>query len=110
MCGIIAYIGDKPALPILMEGLKRLEYRGYDSAGVALVDGKMRIEKCVGRIAQLEEHIAPLVLPGSLGMAHTRRATHGEPTTINAHPHTDCPGKPPVLPNGHIPTFQSPKR
>ncbi|HZM15326.1 MAG TPA: glutamine--fructose-6-phosphate transaminase (isomerizing) [Candidatus Krumholzibacteria bacterium] len=110
MCGIIAYIGDKPALPILMEGLKRLEYRGYDSAGVALVDGKLRIEKCVGRIAQLEEHVAPLVLPGSLGMAHTRWATHGEPTTINAHPHTDCTGKLAVIHNGIIENFESLKR
>ena len=110
MCGIIAYVGDKPALPILVEGLKRLEYRGYDSAGVAIIDGHLQIEKCVGRIAQLEEHIAKVSLPGSVGMAHTRWATHGEPTSTNAHPHVDCSGKLAVIHNGIIENYESIKR
>jgi glucosamine--fructose-6-phosphate aminotransferase (isomerizing) len=110
MCGIIAYIGEQPALPVLMEGLKRLEYRGYDSAGLALIDSRLQIEKCVGRIAQLEDHIAKLDLNGSVGIAHTRWATHGEPTTINAHPHVDCSGKVAVIHNGIIENFETLKR
>ena len=110
MCGIIGYIGAKPAVPILIEGLKRLEYRGYDSAGLALVGGGLRIEKSVGKIAQLEEHIGARHLEGSIGIAHTRWATHGEPNTINAHPHTDCKGKIAVIHNGIIENYASLKK
>ena len=90
MCGIVAYIGKKEARELLLEGLKRLEYRGYDSAGIAMVNGGVHVAKTIGRVAGLEE----LVLGddefrGSLGIAHTRWATHGEPSDVNAHPHSD---------------------
>src|SRR6267143_935964 len=91
MCGIVAYVGRKIAQPLLIEGLKRLEYRGYDSAGIAVIDnsGGMHIRRAVGRISVLEDSVAETPLPeASLGMAHTRWATHGAPTEINAHPHT----------------------
>lgn len=108
MCGIIAYVGKKNATPLLLEGLKRLEYRGYDSAGVALVhDGKLLIRRAVGRISVLEDSIhkgAPLP-EASLGMAHTRWATHGAPTEINAHPHTDNDGHIALVHNGIIENF-----
>lgn len=93
MCGIVAYIGRKPAVPILLEGLKRLEYRGYDSAGIAVLgQGGLSVVKALGRVRRLEsllEERPPLA--GSLGIAHTRWATHGEPSDRNAHPHTDGP-------------------
>ena len=94
MCGIVAYIGHKPALPLLLEGLKRLEYRGYDSAGVAVLDKeRIRIAKSVGRVRVLEDKIEKAgderAFPGTLGIAHTRWATHGEPSDRNAHPHSD---------------------
>jgi glucosamine--fructose-6-phosphate aminotransferase (isomerizing) len=110
MCGIIGYIGSKPAVPILMEGLKRLEYRGYDSAGIAVLDPELRIEKAVGKIAVLEEHIRDKQLNGSLGIAHTRWATHGEPNTINAHPHVDCSGRVAVIHNGIIENYATLKK
>ena len=90
MCGIIAYIGKKPAQPLLLEGLKRLEYRGYDSAGMAVINEKLQVIKSVGRVRVLEEKLAQHEdLHGTLGIAHTRWATHGEPSDCNAHPHTD---------------------
>jgi len=90
MCGIVAYIGHRQATPILLEGLKRLEYRGYDSAGVAVVDGGLTVAKVVGRVSVLEDRLASTAaLGGSLGVAHTRWATHGSVTEANAHPHTD---------------------
>ncbi|MEX2571179.1 MAG: glutamine--fructose-6-phosphate transaminase (isomerizing) [Gemmatimonadota bacterium] len=89
MCGIIGYIGDKQVTPLLIEGLKRLEYRGYDSAGVAVVmDGKIQVRKEAGKIAELEKHLEEKPAPGIYGIGHTRWATHGAPTTRNAHPHT----------------------
>jgi glucosamine--fructose-6-phosphate aminotransferase (isomerizing) len=92
MCGIVAYIGHKPAVPLLLEGLKRLEYRGYDSAGVALVNSDLQVLKSVGRVRVLEEMLESAEhLDGTLGIAHTRWATHGEPNDRNAHPHTDDP-------------------
>jgi glucosamine--fructose-6-phosphate aminotransferase (isomerizing) len=95
MCGIVAYIGHKPALPLLLEGLKRLEYRGYDSAGVAILNAKLKIAKSVGRVRVLEERIESTggdkSFPGTLGIGHTRWATHGEPSDRNAHPHSDDP-------------------
>ncbi len=90
MCGIIGYMGKMEALPILLEGLKRLEYRGYDSAGVAIINnGDLLLEKTEGKIAQLEKHLVGKPCPGTTGIAHTRWATHGEPNTTNAHPHMD---------------------
>lgn len=108
MCGIIGYIGKKEALPILIGSLKRLEYRGYDSAGVAIFDGKkINLEKEKGRILDLENKINPKKLVGSLGIAHTRWATHGKPSVINAHPHTDCLEKIVVVHNGIIENYKS---
>ncbi|MFG0329573.1 MAG: glutamine--fructose-6-phosphate transaminase (isomerizing) [Phycisphaerales bacterium] len=93
MCGIVAYIGSRAAVPILMEGLKRLEYRGYDSAGVAIINGGLTVEKSVGRVSVLESKVAEREdLDGTLGIAHTRWATHGEPSDRNAHPHCDDDG------------------
>jgi glucosamine--fructose-6-phosphate aminotransferase (isomerizing) len=90
MCGIVAYIGNKPACPILLEGLKRLEYRGYDSAGVAVMNHTLHIVKAVGRVRVLEEKLEKVgEIEGTLGMAHTRWATHGAVTEANAHPHRD---------------------
>ncbi len=110
MCGIIGYVGQNPALPILLEGLKRLEYRGYDSAGMAVLDGNVKVEKCVGKIAQFENHIENIPLHGSVGIAHTRWATHGEPTHINAHPHADCTGKIALIHNGIIENYAALKK
>ncbi len=90
MCGIVAYIGTRPAKPILLEGLKRLEYRGYDSAGMAVLNGKMSIARAVGRVSVLEDKLRHLRgFDGTVGIAHTRWATHGGVTESNAHPHTD---------------------
>jgi glucosamine--fructose-6-phosphate aminotransferase (isomerizing) len=106
MCGIVAYLGKKPAQPILIEGLKRLEYRGYDSAGVALLcDGGIRIKKTAGRISALEDILDKTRNDDCLGIAHTRWATHGEPNTINAHPHLDYTGKFAVVHNGIIENY-----
>jgi len=105
MCGIVGYIGQKQAYPILMEGLKRLEYRGYDSAGIALQqnhDGHLTVIKTKGRIAALEALTQGANLAGTLGIAHTRWATHGAPNDVNAHPHTDMSGKLAVVHNGII--------
>jgi len=106
MCGIVAYLGKKAAQPILVEGLKRLEYRGYDSAGVALLsDGTIIIQKTKGRIRALEEIIEPHSETDSIGIGHTRWATHGEPNTANAHPHADYTGKIAVVHNGIIENY-----
>ncbi|MBN2136266.1 MAG: glutamine--fructose-6-phosphate transaminase (isomerizing) [Sedimentisphaerales bacterium] len=106
MCGIVAYLGKKTAQPILIEGLKRLEYRGYDSAGVAvLANGTVRIQKTKGRISALEEILEPPQETENLGIGHTRWATHGEPNTTNAHPHLDYTGKIAVVHNGIIENY-----
>ncbi|MBI3084795.1 MAG: glutamine--fructose-6-phosphate transaminase (isomerizing) [candidate division NC10 bacterium] len=103
MCGIVGYIGEKRVVPILIEGLKRLEYRGYDSAGLAVVDqGRMVIHRSVGKIKELENALWGTSLGGTLGLGHTRWATHGRPTEENAHPHTDCTGDLVVVHNGII--------
>src|SRR5690606_34383096 len=104
MCGIVGYIGHKSAAPLLLEGLHRLEYRGYDSAGMAvLVDGKLETRKSAGKIAELEKLLRNGGQPlGTCGIAHTRWATHGAPTTVNAHPHVDCSGAFAVVHNGII--------
>jgi len=106
MCGIVAYLGRKAAQPILVEGLKRLEYRGYDSAGVALLaSGAIRVQKTEGRISALEEILDPPADTETIGIAHTRWATHGEPNTANAHPHLDYTGKIAVVHNGIIENY-----
>jgi glucosamine--fructose-6-phosphate aminotransferase (isomerizing) len=87
MCGIVGYIGSKEAYPILINGLKRLEYRGYDSAGVAILDGGIKLYKTKGKVADLEEFVKNKNISGTSGIAHTRWATHGEPNNVNAHPH-----------------------
>ncbi|MBN1425540.1 glutamine--fructose-6-phosphate transaminase (isomerizing) [Candidatus Fermentibacteria bacterium] len=103
MCGIVGYVGAQPAMPLLLSGLHRLEYRGYDSAGIAVVsDGALEVYKEVGNLSRLQEMLAGVDLPGRLGIGHTRWATHGEPTTHNAHPHTDCSGTIAVVHNGII--------
>lgn len=102
MCGIVGYIGRRDAVPILMEGLHRLEYRGYDSAGIVVVrSGELDLAKCKGRVRDLEK-ILPKRLRGSPGIAHTRWATHGEPSDRNAHPHCDAAGRIAVVHNGII--------
>ena len=102
MCGIVGYLGDKDVVPLLVRGLERLEYRGYDSSGVAIVDGGMTIVKSVGKIKHLKERLEGRSFGGRLGIAHTRWATHGEPSDANAHPHTDCKGRLAVVHNGVI--------
>ncbi|MDH4038481.1 MAG: glutamine--fructose-6-phosphate transaminase (isomerizing) [Candidatus Krumholzibacteria bacterium] len=111
MCGIIGYIGDNPAMPILLEGLKRLEYRGYDSAGVAMLENStLTVEKTKGKISELEGLVNGRKWKATVGMAHTRWATHGEPNTENAHPHTDCNGELAVVHNGIIENFTALKQ
>jgi glutamine---fructose-6-phosphate transaminase (isomerizing) len=103
MCGIVGYTGPRQAAPILIQGLKRLEYRGYDSAGLALIcDGKLLVEKAAGKISQLEAQIGQNMPSSLTGIAHTRWATHGAPNTRNAHPHTDCTNTVAVVHNGII--------
>jgi glucosamine--fructose-6-phosphate aminotransferase (isomerizing) len=103
MCGIVGYVGKKEAAPLVLEALKRLEYRGYDSAGIAAVyDGVLAVEKAAGKIAVLEQRLGGRPPKGRTAMAHTRWATHGEPTDANAHPHTDCGGTIAVIHNGII--------
>jgi glucosamine--fructose-6-phosphate aminotransferase (isomerizing) len=106
MCGIVGYVGEQPALDVVMQGLRRLEYRGYDSAGVAVLDnGELAVERRAGKLANLDAAIAGHELPGTLGIGHTRWATHGAPTDQNAHPHTDCSGALAIVHNGTIENF-----
>ena len=108
MCGIVAYLGKKTAQPILIEGLKRLEYRGYDSAGIGLLSkGNIKIQKYSGRISALEAVFDPPVANQTLGIGHTRWATHGKPSTRNAHPHLDYTGKIAVVHNGIIENYNT---
>jgi len=103
MCGIVGYIGPRPAADILLEGLKRLEYRGYDSAGLAVINGtRVRVKKSAGKIAALATLLASDKPAGTVGIGHTRWATHGAPTTPNAHPHTDGTGRIALIHNGII--------
>ncbi|MDT4920701.1 MAG: hypothetical protein QOI15_1603 [Pseudonocardiales bacterium] len=106
MCGIVGYVGDRPALDLVVEGLRRLEYRGYDSAGVAIIgDGRLQLAKKAGRIENLDKELAKTVFTGTTGMGHTRWATHGAPNDRNAHPHTDTTGRVAVIHNGIIENF-----
>ena len=111
MCGIICYVGKDKAEPILIEGLKRLEYRGYDSAGLAVQDGdQICCHRAKGKIIELEKKIGDTTIPGNTGIAHTRWATHGEPTEANAHPHSDNDGNVFVIHNGIIENYYSLKK
>lgn len=105
MCGIVGYIGQKNVFPILIQGLKRLEYRGYDSAGVAIYNDTLKVYKCKGRIADLEKFVDGKDIEGTIGMGHTRWATHGEPNDINAHPQTSMNGEFVVVHNGIIENY-----
>jgi glucosamine--fructose-6-phosphate aminotransferase (isomerizing) len=107
MCGIVGYIGPKKVVPVIIEGLRKLEYRGYDSAGIAVVpqDGKLDIRRAPGKLRNLEEVIAKSPIDGTYGIGHTRWATHGRPTEENAHPHRDCSGQIVVVHNGIIENY-----
>ncbi|MBN1338084.1 MAG: glutamine--fructose-6-phosphate transaminase (isomerizing) [Bacteroidales bacterium] len=105
MCGIVAYIGEKQALPILLKGLYRLEYRGYDSAGLAFLNPGLQLYKTKGKVADLETYIEGKNTSGTIGIAHTRWATHGEPNDINAHPHFSQSGKLAIIHNGIIENY-----
>ena len=112
MCGIMCYVGAKQATPILLDGLRRLEYRGYDSAGIAVVESAngLVIQKAVGKLSALEEQVKAAPPQGMLGIGHTRWATHGKPSANNAHPHTDCTGKVVVIHNGIIENYPTLKQ
>lgn len=111
MCGIIGYIGAKKVIPLLLDGLKKLEYRGYDSAGIAIVDGKkIRRQRAEGKISVLEQELKVTKIRGTYGIGHTRWATHGRPSEENAHPHQDCTGSLVVVHNGIIENYLTLKK
>ncbi len=110
MCGIVGYIGPRDAYPVLMKGLYRLEYRGYDSAGVALMDGNLKLYKTHGKVSDLENKIKNQDLSGTIGIAHTRWATHGEPNDVNAHPHFSHSRRLAIIHNGIIENYGSLKK
>ncbi|ABO48844.1 glutamine--fructose-6-phosphate transaminase [Desulforamulus reducens MI-1] len=106
MCGVVGYVGNKPATPIIVDGLKKLEYRGYDSSGVAVLDKDgLKVEKKMGRLAELEKALAGREVEATIGIGHTRWATHGRPSDVNAHPHTSNDGKIAVVHNGIIENY-----
>lgn len=106
MCGIVGYIGPNQAAPFLLDGLAKLEYRGYDSAGIAVYNGeKVQVQKSVGRLSNLQKKVEQEPLPGRIGIGHTRWATHGRPSDANSHPHTDCSGRFVVVHNGIIENY-----
>src|SRR5216110_728694 len=106
MCGIIGYIGSKDVVPVLIDGLRRLEYRGYDSAGIAVVNnGNITLRRSAGKLSQLEAVLDTNPVAGEYGVGHTRWATHGRPTDENAHPHRDCTGRVLVVHNGIIENY-----
>src|ERR1700741_3022538 len=105
MCGIVGYIGNKEAFPILIKGLKRLEYRGYDSAGIALLNGELSIYKKAGKVSELEKITTGEHLSANIGIGHTRWATHGEPNDSNAHPHLSQSGNLAIIHNGIIENY-----
>ncbi|MBI4442025.1 MAG: glutamine--fructose-6-phosphate transaminase (isomerizing) [Acidobacteria bacterium] len=112
MCGIVGYVGYRPVVPVLLEGLQRLEYRGYDSAGVAVCDGQgpIQVRRASGKLRNLEQAVRERPLEGTYGIGHTRWATHGRPTEENAHPHRDCTGKVVVVHNGIVENYMALKR
>ena len=107
MCGIVGYIGPKKVVPVIIEGLRKLEYRGYDSAGIEVVNGggKIEIRRAPGKLKNLEEVLRESPIEGTYGIGHTRWATHGRPTEENAHPHRDCTGQYVVVHNGIIENY-----
>ena len=108
MCGIVGYIGHRDAVPVIVEGLRRLEYRGYDSAGVAVLtpgEGRLDVRRASGKLCMLEEVLRERPLQGLYGIGHTRWATHGRPTEENAHPHRDCKGEIVVVHNGIVENY-----
>src|SRR5262245_18224436 len=121
MCGIIGYLGTRSSLPILVEGLRRMEYRGYDSTGIAVLNGpRVLVRKRAGKLSELDALLdqdlthgngdAASLMGGTAGLGHTRWATHGAPTDLNAHPHVDCTGSIAVIHNGIIENFDTLKR
>src|SRR6266853_6479718 len=112
MCGIVGYIGSRKAVPIILDGLRRLEYRGYDSAGIAVFNGDnhLSIRRASGKLRNLEEAIRINPVDGPYGIGHTRWATHGRPTEENAHPHRDCSGDIVVVHNGIVENYLALKR
>jgi len=110
MCGIVGYIGKRQAYSVIINGLKRLEYRGYDSAGVCVVDDKPYMYKCKGKVSDLEEHIGERPVVGTVGIGHTRWATHGEPNDVNAHPHISMNGHFIIIHNGIIENYTQLKK
>ena len=104
MCGIIGYIGARNAQDVVVKGLKRLEYRGYDSAGIAVIDDSLKVTKCKGKVAKLEAMLSK-TNEADIGIGHTRWATHGEPNDVNSHPHTSTNGKIAVVHNGIIENY-----
>ena len=110
MCGIVGYTGPREAYPIIITGLKRLEYRGYDSTGVALQNGGLKVYKKKGKVAELEEAIIGKDLHAHVGIGHTRWATHGEPSDLNAHPHQSSGGKLAMIHNGIIENYSQLKK
>lgn len=105
MCGIVGYIGHRQAYQVIINGLKRLEYRGYDSAGICILNGESQLFKCKGKVSDLEKHIGSNSVTGTIGMGHTRWATHGEPNDINAHPHVSMHGYFTIIHNGIIENY-----
>src|SRR6185437_10569214 len=112
MCGIVGYVGKKEVVPVLLDGLKRLEYRGYDSAGIAVAgnSGGLQVRRAEGKLRNLENLIRLNPLDGTYGIGHTRWATHGCPTEENAHPHRDCTGRIVVVHNGIIENYLALKK
>src|SRR5438034_269304 len=111
MCGIVGYTGRREAEPLLLEGLRRLEYRGYDSAGLATLSGpRMHVRKRAGRVAELGRHVRERPAPGCVGISHTRWATHGPANDVNAHPHVSADGRVAVVHNGVIENYAALKR
>ncbi len=110
MCGIVGYIGNQQAAPILLNGLKRLEYRGYDSAGIAVINGGLTVKKRAGKVSTLDRLLQSEPVSGTIGIGHTRWATHGAPTDLNAHPHTDNEGEIALIHNGIIENFAALKK
>src|SRR5947209_11513289 len=107
MCGIVGYVGKKQVVPLIIDGLRKLEYRGYDSAGIAVVDEnhELKIQRAEGKLRNLEDALRHKPLDGTYGVGHTRWATHGRPTEENAHPHRDCTGRVVVVHNGIIENY-----
>src|SRR5690606_17666956 len=110
MCGIVAYVGHREAQQVIIKGLKRLEYRGYDSAGIALLNNGLNVYKKKGKVSDLEEYITDETLKSTIGIGHTRWATHGEPNDVNAHPHYSSSRKLAIIHNGIIENYSSLKQ